>query len=432
MNFKVLALIILLAAGAGSYDTPVPGELTEYQDEEWGFSFNYPEYWDLVTDTDTMLDMQDGSVDLIREEDFTEKERDAYRVMVHVDGSPRYISNVAFLVNPHRDDGRIMYEDAESAVLAVVDEFTDGMASGTWFLEETYIGESHTYVYRRRVRIADWNDEIIITYYLTASQVNAYMIVKTVLNSALSDTNLDQFNQVIQSFRVEANESGSIDPSLDWGSFKPGENGNSEEDNTEVGRMEIREDFHNNSRGWPVGDDAVIRDDQYILDSVTGYPFTVRNTSLGQIGFDFSYEGEVEFIDGDETAGYGLVFGYRDEDNYFAFLVTGDGHFIVLEEKYGEVSELIPWKDSNFPDSDAHTIMVQGDYQTITDPGVEHRYELIFYIDGQPVGTVRLNRVLDVSGWYGVFVSEDLEVAFDWLESRNYIPDAVMTLDRFE
>jgi hypothetical protein len=432
MNIKVLALIILLAAGAGSYDAPMPGDLTTYQDEQWGFSFNYPEYWSLVTDTDEMLDVQDGTIDLISEEDFTQKERDSYRVMVHVDGSPRYVSNVAFLVYPHRDDGRIMYDNAESAVLAVVDEFTDGMASGTWFLEETYLGESHTYVYRRRVRVPEWNDEIIITYYLTASRANAYMIVKTVLNTALSDTNLDQFNQVIQSFRVEANESGAIDPSLDWGSFKPGEDGTSGEDNTEVGRNLIREDFRNNSRGWPVEDDAEIRNDRYILDSITRSPFVVFNTSLGQIEFDFSYEGEVEFLDGDETAGYGLVFGYRDEDNYFAFLVTADGHFIVPEEKQGVVTELIPWTDSDLLDEGMHTLMVQGDYQTVTDPDVEHRYELIFYIDGQPVGTARTNRVLDVSGWYGIFVSEDLEVAFDWLESRNFIPDAVMTLERFE
>jgi hypothetical protein len=427
MGVKYLALIFLLAA-ASSFDSPQPGTLVDYVDEEAGFSFRYPEYWVLVEDVDTMIEVQDGSIDLIRQEDLKEEERAAYRVMAHVEGSPEYLSNVAVLVYPHSR----AYQDSESAVQAVVSDFDERKASGTWFLEETYLGESHTYVYRRRIAVPRWDDEIIITYYLTASRTNAYMLVKTVLTNALTEENVDNFNQLVQSFRVTANESGAVDPSLDWGSFKPGEDVEGGGAEGEVGRVVVREDFQGNTRGWPVGDDSKIRDGSYVLDSREGYPFTVTNTGLGQIAFDFSYEGEATFLEGDDSAGYGLVFGYRDEDNYFAFLVTAGGQFLVIEERNGRVENHIPWTSTGLLSGETHSLMVQGDYQTVSDEGLTHRYELIFYIDKQAVGKVRLDRILDVSGWYGVFVSSELNVGFDWLESRNYVLDAVMSLERFE
>ena len=44
--------------------------------------------------------------------------------------------------------------------------------------------------------------------------------------------------------------------------------------------------------------------------------------------------------------------------------------------------------------------------------------------------TTDINDVLAVSGWFGLFVSEGVEVAFDSLVARNYLPGGVMTLDR--
>jgi len=432
MIVKKLLLIVSLIAMQFPWDSPLMAEMIQFTDEDAAFTMSSPDYLIQVTDVETMLGIRDGSIDLIREELLTEEERDAYRVMIHVDGSPQYISNVVVLAYPHTPSGEALFTDHESAVLAVKEEFEDTRASGIFLLEEIYLGESHTYVYRRTVRQDAWQDEVRITYYLTASTTYAYMLVETVLMSELDDVTSDNFNQIIQSFRVPANEFNEIDPSLDWGAVKPGEDTESVEAGIEVGELEINEAFNNNANGWPVGDDARIRDGRYILDSRAGYPFTVRNTSLGQIAFDFSYEGEVSFLDGDESAGYGLVFGYLDEDNYYALLVTRSGQFLVIQEKNGTVNQLIPWTPLERPLEGDHTLMVQGNYQTLPRGGLTHRYDLFFYVDDEYVGTTRIDNVLDISGWFGVFVSSDLNVAFDWLESRNYLLDSVMSLDRFE
>ena len=432
MFMKNILVIYLIFIGFLQYDSPTPRAFADFTDARSGFTFNYPVFWGITTDIDTILSLQDGDINLIHEENLTDSEREAYKVLVHVSGNPDYVSNVAVLVHALNEDGTDEYTDSESAVQAINEDFERNKESGTFFLEETYLGESHTFVYRRNVDIDGWSDDIRITYYLTASTSHAYLLVDTSHVSALDETQINQLNQVIQSFRVLANESGTIDPSLDWGAFKPGEDPESAEVSPVYGRVEIREEFDSNRRGWPVSEDARIADGRYVLDSRKGFPFTVRNTGMGQIGFDFDCLSEVTFLDGDETAGYGLVFGYRDEDNYFAFLVTQAGQWLVIEERNGVIEQHIPWSESSYLDGDTHTLRVAGDYMTLNDTGLIHRYAVFFFIDRNYVGNIRVDRVLDMSGWFGVFVSEDLEVGFEWLETRNYLEDAVMTLDRWE
>jgi hypothetical protein len=405
-------------------------DLLPYDNTGSGFAFQYPTYWTLVTDVDRMISIQDGSIDLIRQEDMTASERESYKAMVHVDGNHRYISNVVIMAYPHSGSGGT-YRSSEDAVQALRHDFETKMASGTYFLEETYLGESHAFTYRRTVPERQWSDSIRITYYLTASRTTAYMVVETVLLSHLDDAVYrDQFNQVVQSFRVTANETTAIDPSLDWGAFKPGEATTEDGSGQPIGKVVYEEDFNNNDMVWPTGDYAKIHDGSYVLDSRNGYPFTMTNTGLGRISFDFSYEGEVRFLDGNDDAGYGLVFGYQDKDNYYAFLINEGGRFMVVQEKDSQVRSLVPWTETAYLIGNVHDLLVQGDYQTLNEGGITHRYSVIFYIDGNEVSNIDINDILGVSGTFGVFVSEDLNVAFDSLIARNYLLDSIMTLDR--
>jgi hypothetical protein len=405
-------------------------DLLPYEATESGFTFQYPTYWSLITDVDEMISTQDGSVDLIRQEDMTASERESYKAMVHVDGNHRYLSNVVFMAYPHSDSGA-PYRSSEDAVQALKHDFELKMASGTYFLEETYLGESHAFVYRRTVPERQWSDSIRITYYLTAGRAKAYMVVETVLLSHMDDpVYRDQFNQVVQSFRVTANETTAIDPSLDWGAYKPGEGTSPDAGGEPVGKVDYLEDFNNNKMNWPTGEYAKIQDGMYVLDSRNGYPFTVRNTGLGEISFDFSYEGEVRFLNGNDDAGYGLVFGYQDEDNYYAFLINEGGRFMVVQEKDAQVRSLVPWTETTYLNGNTHDLLIQGDYQTLNEGGISHRYSVIFYIDGNEVSNIDINDILGIAGSFGIFVSEDLNVAFDSLVARNYLLDSIMTLDR--
>jgi len=428
-NLILLSVALLLQYFP--YDGEIPENMLLHENEDPGFSIVYPDYWTIIEEPEEMIAIQDGSIDLINEDALTDGDLNGYRVMVHVDGSLDYTSNVVVIAYPHIEGSYAIYDTSESAVLAVKDSYEDHRASGTYFLEETYLGESHCYVYRRSVPLEDTRDEIRVTYYITASRRHAFMLVETVLMSDLDDVNRDHFNQVIQSFRITENETGMIDPGLDWGAYKPGEDVSGGDPDSDIGDVVYTEEFESNENNWPIGADSIIRDGVYRLEG-TDYPFTITSSYLGQISFDFSYEGRMEYIEGDDSAAFGLVFGYRDKDNYYAFLVTGNGYYVLVEERDGEVYELTDWARSDLLTSASHDLMVQGNYQTVGNEGRTHRYELWLYIDEEVVERFRINDILRVSGGFGIFVSEGVSVECDWLETRNYMEGAIMTMDRYE
>jgi len=428
MIYKILALTLFLTAGYYPSDLPGMVGMSDYHDTELGYSFSYPESWTMVADVDQMLYVQDGPVDLIREELIPESELDTYQVMVHIPDDEYYLSNIVVFVKPLPENSG--FDSTEDALDTVQQDFEKNKESGTFNLQENWLGESHAHVYRRVVPIDVWDENIQITYYLTASKTRAYMLVETVYPGSLTDDQSYMFNQVITSFRIDSNEYGDDGPGLGWGTTKPGGDDSAIDPDAGFGKIELVEDFNNNSRGWPVGASSHIENGAYNLDSRDLNPFTIRNIALGSIGFDFSYEGNVEYIDGEENEGYGLVFGYRDEDNYFAFLITNGGQFLVIEEYMGTVSQLVDWTESGFLDGDSHTLMVQGDYLTMPAPLTGYRYNLAFYIDDQQVANTVVDRIHDVSGWYGLYISRDVNVSFDWLKTRNYLINSVFSLDR--
>jgi len=319
------------------------------------------------------------------------------------------------------------YSTAEDALNAVVADFEDNKESGTYSLQDIWLGESHVYMYRRAVSFDTLAAKIQVTYYVTASKTRAYMIVETVYLGTQTEERLDLFNQVIQSFRVADNEVVPPENAVPDEQRKPGDTNPGP--TMGLGEVEEVENFDNNRRGWPVGDSSNIQDGGYFLDSRERGPFTVQNTSLGYIGFDFSYDGQVTFVGGSENEGYGLVFGYRDPDNYFAFLITKNGQFTVVEERQGEYNILVPWTELNIPNSTTHKLLIQGDYHTIKFPNLDQEYNLMFFIDDIAAVSIPMDRILDVDGGFGVFVSAGLQVSFDSLTARNYLLGGEMYFD---
>ena len=64
-------------------------------------------------------------------------------------------------------------------------------------------------------------------------------------------------------------------------------------------------------------------------------------------GQDFLIRSKIRFTEGEDDAYYGLVWGYKDVDNHFDFVIGKDGFFRILKEKNGV--QLIPknWSRSN-------------------------------------------------------------------------------------
>lgn len=427
MNAKIFSTVIcLLMLLITSQPASSNVQLLEFKDEIAGFSILYPNYWKIVTDPERIIEIQDGAFDLIKQEEMSESERLNHKLMIHVDGSPKYLSNVVVIVSPHLKAGGKKYNNAEDAVQALKNQFESSKPSGTYFLEETYLGNSHAFCYRKAKSISG-RDTIRTSYYLTASVDQSYMLVETVQMSQFDLPAYSYlFEQIIRSFRVLANEPLESGPG--WGIS--GEDYEKGEPALDVPRIEgppeqtvIRENFDSNVNGWPSGDYAEIVDGKYQLDSRGKFPFTVTNVKLGHIGFDFSCEAAIDFLEGDENSGYGVVFAFEDDDNYFVFLINQAGAFLVAQEQDGKVRNIINWTQTKLVQGRSNILMVTGDYQTVRGRDITHKYKLTFKINGGEAASAEIENVYDMTGCFGLFVSEGVKIACDSLVTRNFIPE---------
>ena len=62
---------------------------------------------------------------------------------------------------------------------------------------------------------------------------------------------------------------------------------------------------------------------------------------------DFSIETRVSFEKGDENCGHGLIWGFKDWDNYYYFVISANGYFMIGGRTEGIYLELKEWTKSN-------------------------------------------------------------------------------------
>jgi hypothetical protein len=58
---------------------------------------------------------------------------------------------------------------------------------------------------------------------------------------------------------------------------------------------------------------------------------------------NWTIEADTQWFEGIDKYSYGIVFG-REQNNYYSFVITGNGHFSLVKQTKGDYKELIPWK----------------------------------------------------------------------------------------
>jgi hypothetical protein len=58
---------------------------------------------------------------------------------------------------------------------------------------------------------------------------------------------------------------------------------------------------------------------------------------------NWTIEVDTQWLEGVDKYSYGLVFG-REQNNYYSFVVTGNGHYSLVKQTKGDYKEIIPWK----------------------------------------------------------------------------------------
>jgi hypothetical protein len=58
---------------------------------------------------------------------------------------------------------------------------------------------------------------------------------------------------------------------------------------------------------------------------------------------NWTIEVDTQWLGGVDKYSYGIVFG-REQNNYYCFVITGNGHFSLVKQAIGDYNEIIPWK----------------------------------------------------------------------------------------
>jgi hypothetical protein len=107
----------------------------------------------------------------------------------------------------------------------------------------------------------------------------------------------------------------------------------------------FEEHFIDNSRGWYLVNDQKkrfeIEDGKYILESKEGgYWMSSRRVPIKQAS-DFVIDMTMKKISGTDGYGFGMVWGAKDTENFYVFVITGDGHFIHERVKNGKPERIL-------------------------------------------------------------------------------------------
>lgn len=110
------------------------------------------------------------------------------------------------------------------------------------------------------------------------------------------------------------------------------------------------EDFSDSFSGWDDAFDAYTRkvygNNRYNIEVFASN--LVAWGLANRVVSDFEIEVEGKLEDGDETNSYGLLFRFKDRQNFYRFDISGDGYYLFSKFVDGEWITLVDWTPSEF------------------------------------------------------------------------------------
>lgn len=124
-----------------------------------------------------------------------------------------------------------------------------------------------------------------------------------------------------------------------------------EYDENGVGAIVYKENFNRNKSEWEANYEnskSKINVDNQLELSVTSDNTTSRFNyiPLNQDS-DYSIESIVQKRNGQDNNGYGLLFGFKDWDNYYQFLISGNGSYMISSKFEGIRLDIAKWTSSD-------------------------------------------------------------------------------------
>ncbi|MCX6146773.1 MAG: OmpA family protein [Candidatus Kapabacteria bacterium] len=115
--------------------------------------------------------------------------------------------------------------------------------------------------------------------------------------------------------------------------------------------ISFEEKFNDNKRDWYITDQPTsstsISDGHYrIKINMESGIWKLKQELFIDPSKDFTIEAQMKQVSGISNHGYGIVWGSKDDNNLYTFIVSSDGHFLIYFTKDGKFNEINPWTES--------------------------------------------------------------------------------------
>ena len=165
--------------------------------------------------------------------------------------------------------------------------------------------------------------------------------------------------------------------------------------------LEEKDEFHSLTKNG----------DEYIIsrEKKTGSSIPCVFADLGY-GDNWTIEVDTKWFEGVDKYSYGIVFG-REQNSYYSFVITGNGHFSLVQHTKGDYKEIIPWKNAfaiNQRSSNHLLLKKTGD-------------QVGLYINGNYVGSVKSEPFFGKG--FGFKVWGNQKVSFSKFRFCNFVED---------
>lgn len=169
------------------------------------------------------------------------------------------------------------------------------------------------------------------------------------------------------------------------------------------------DDFSNPASGWPTGstetEEVIYADGEFCISvKIFDHSVWAYCTKPGVLA-DFTLEIDARLTSGPKDAGYGVVFRFQGDDNFYRFLVSEDGYYLVGARLNGKWTEFQGKTKSDF---------IKGGNSTNHLKVVCKGPQIEAYVNGHHLTTVIDNSFAE--GYVGMIVDTALpnaRVAFD-------------------
>lgn len=143
------------------------------------------------------------------------------------------------------------------------------------------------------------------------------------------------------------------------------------------------------------------------------------NYFKNNLNADFEIETSLQWISGETEYGYGIIWGYKDWDNYNAFLISPNGYININSTVKGEYKEQQEWKTNS-------AVVANGTNKLKI---IKEGKTVRFLINDTEVGKFSSSKIQVPGGYCGMVIYRNMKVKADYFQVKGKYKQLLLVKD---